>query len=116
MRRTLPGLVLLAAVCLWPAAIEAREVVEFTDGRYLEIRSYVVQGDLIRIDVATGSFMVIPVASVDEIKRDRDLVFGGGRVVLPGTRSARVTPARGTSGPGHRESPPVLQGATTAGS
>jgi hypothetical protein len=116
MRRTLPGLVLLAAVCVWPAAAEAREVVEFADGRYLEIRSYVVRGDLIRLDVATGSFMVIPVASVDEIKRDRDLVFSRGRVILPGARSARVTSAHDTSDRGHREAPPMIQGATIAGS
>jgi len=116
MRRTLPGLVLLAAVCVWPAMAEAREVVEFADGRYLEIRSYVVRGDLIRLDVATGSFMVIPVASVDEIKRDRDLVFSRGRVILPGTRSAKVTGSRSAAGRGHREAPPVIRGATIAGS
>ena len=108
MRRTLPGLVLLAAVCVWPAAAEAREVVEFADGRYLEIRSYVVHGDLIRLDVDRGSFMVIPVASIDEIRRDRDVVFSSNRVVTPGVRSA--TTAHGLAQPPRARSvawPPV---------
>jgi hypothetical protein len=94
MRRILPGLVLLAALCLLPAIVEAREVVEFADGRYLEIRSYAVQGDLIRLDVDRGSFMVIPVGSVDEIRRDRDVVFSVDRPVLAGPRTARATPVR----------------------
>lgn len=88
MRRILLGLVLLSAVCVMPATVDAREVVEFSDGRYLEIRSYVVQGDLIRLDVGRGSFMVIPVASIDEIRRDRDVVFDSIRGVLPGVPGA----------------------------
>jgi hypothetical protein len=73
-----------------PATVEAREVVEFTDGRYLEIRSYRVEGDLIRLDVDRGSFMIIPVASIDEIRRDRDVVFSSNRVRTRGVRTARA--------------------------
>jgi len=116
MRRILPGLVLLAAVCVWPAAVEAREVVEFVDGRYLEIRSYVVQGDFIRLDVDRGSFMVIPVASVDEIRRDWDVVFSQNRALLGGTRTARATPVRNVSDARPREASPVAQAPATSGS
>lgn len=94
MRRILPGLVLFAALCVLPASVEAGEVVEFADGRYLEIRSYVVQGDLIRLDVDRGSFMVIPVVSIDEIRRDRDVVFSLDRAVLPEPQTAQVTSFR----------------------
>ena len=90
MRRILPGLVLLSVVCVVPAIVEAKEVVEFTDGRYLEIRSYRVEGDLIRLDVDRGSFMVIPVASIDEIRRDRDVVFSSNRVFTPEGHTART--------------------------
>lgn len=94
MRRILPGLVLFAALSVLPSAVEAGEVVEFSDGRYLEIRSYVVQGDLIRLDVDLGSFMVIPVVSVDEIRRDRDVVFSSNRAVPPGAQTAQATSFR----------------------
>jgi hypothetical protein len=94
MRRILPGLVLFAALCVLPSSVEAGEVVEFSDGRYLEIRSYVVQGDLIRLDVAPESFMVIPVVSVDEIRRDRDVVFSSNRAVPPEAQTTRVTSFR----------------------
>jgi hypothetical protein len=87
-------LVLITALCVLPATVEAREVVEFSDGRYLEIRSYVVQGDLIRLDVGRASFMVIPVQSVDEIRRDRNVVFSSTQAILPGPRTAWATPAR----------------------
>jgi len=89
MRRILPGLVLFAALCVLPSSVEAGEVVEFSDGRYLEIRSYAVQGDLIRLDVDRRSFMVIPVVSVDEIRRDREVVFSSNRVVHPGPQTAQ---------------------------
>jgi hypothetical protein len=109
-------MVLLAAVCAWPATVEAREVVEFTDGRYLEIRSYVVQGDLIRLDVDRGSFLVIPVASVDEIRRDWDVVFSRRGAVLPGPRTARATPARNAPEGQPREASRVARALARSGS
>ena len=109
MRRILPGLVLLSVVCLVPATAEAREVVEFNDGRYLEIRSYRVEGDLIRLDVDRGSFMVIPVASIDEIRRDRDLIFSSNRVVTPGGSAVRTAQGLAHSDPANSEaSAPVV--------
>ena len=116
MRRILPGLVLLAAVCIGAAPVEAREVVEFVDGRYLEIRSYVAQGDLIRLDVDRDSFMVIPVANVDEIRRDRDVVFSQGRAVLSEPRTAGATRRHETTDREHRETSPVAEGAVIVGS
>ena len=116
MRRILPGLLLLAAVCICHAPVEAREVVEFADGRYLEIRSYVVHGDLIRIDVDRGSFMVIPVASVDEIRRDREVVFTHERGGLPGARTASSTPGRRPSDRPRRDAVPRVRALAGSGS
>jgi hypothetical protein len=75
MHRIVFGCLLFAAVVGFVPAVAAKEVVEFTDGRYLEIRSYTVRGDTIRLDVDRGSFLVIPLDSVDEIRRDWNLVF-----------------------------------------
>ena len=115
MRRILPGLVLFAAMFALSAAVEAREVVEFADGRYLEIRSYVVQGDLIRLNVAPGSFMVIPVVGIDEIRRDRDVVFSSRRAVLPGPSNAQAAPRREYSDRVRSEVAPSVSGLVTAG-
>ena len=117
MRRFLPGLVLIAALCVLPATVEAREVVEFSDGRYLEISSYVVNGDLIRLDVGRGSFMVIPVLSVDEIRRDRDVVFSSTRAVPRGPQTAWAAPAhRSPSDRARSEIPPTAGRRASAGS
>jgi hypothetical protein len=93
----MPVLVLLTAVCAVPTNAGSRDVVEFTDGRYLEVRSYTVQGDLIRLDVDHGSFIVIPVASVDEIRRNREIVFSSAQADSAAARRAQAGPGREAS-------------------
>lgn len=84
-------LVLLAA---GTAAVRAAEVVEFVDGRYLEIRSHRVSGPLIRLDVAQDSFLVVPQSCVDAIRRDRQVVFRGAAAARPvHAQAARVDDA-----------------------
>ena len=73
MRRTFAGFVF--AVCLAGGSTRAAEVVEFADGRYLEVRSHTVLGDYIRLEVPSGSYLVFPVARVDEIRHERRLVY-----------------------------------------
>ena len=73
MRRTIAGIAL--AACLAGGAARAADVVEFADGRYLEVQSHSVLGDYIRLEVRPGSFLVFPADRVDEIRRERLLVY-----------------------------------------
>lgn len=76
---------LLTTVLLSPLAF-AGEVVEFTDGRYLEVESHQVIDDAMRLNVSGSSYLVFPLSQVDRIER-------GGREVFrqPGTVTARGT-------------------------
>ena len=115
MRHVLAGLVLSILVCAAPAPAEAREVVEFVDGRYLEIRSYTVQGDLIRLDVGRGSFLVIPVASVDEIRRDWLIVFSTAPETVPVPQPAWAYRSREAADPDLPEPSPSIRELWAAG-
>jgi len=66
---------LILVSLLGSGAALAADVVEFSDGRYLEVRSHSVEGDAIRLEVDRGSFMVIPADSVDTIRREREIVY-----------------------------------------
>lgn len=75
MRRVLLGLALLAVVCGWPAASYADEVVEFTDGRYLQVRSHADEGYYVRLVVGRDSLIIIPANRIDAIRRDQQVVY-----------------------------------------
>jgi hypothetical protein len=56
-------------------ALSAGEVVRFTEGRYLPIRSHQVEGDRISLDLG-DALLVVPAFRVAEIRRDRRVVYG----------------------------------------
>jgi hypothetical protein len=90
MRRAIGFLGLGLVIYLCPAAIEASEVVEFTDGRYLEIRSHVVDGAFMRLELADDSLLIFPRTQVDSIRSDWTPVYSRHDDV---DRSDRATPA-----------------------
>jgi len=75
MRRVLSAIVLLAVVCGWTAASHASEVVEFADGRFLEVQSHLDEGYYIRLVVDRDSFMIIPASKIDEIRQNQRVVY-----------------------------------------
>lgn len=67
----IPGLVLLAAATV-VAGVDARadEVVYFTNGTSMTIRSHTVDGDMIRVDLGSQSLMGFPASMVDRIEEE----------------------------------------------
>jgi hypothetical protein len=57
------------------ADLAAAEVVEFADGRYLEVRSHAVEGEYLRLTVDDGSFLIFPAYQVDTIREDWQVVY-----------------------------------------
>ena len=72
MRSTCLGLALLL---LYGSAATALEVVEFTDGRYLEVRDHEVQQHAIILEVDPGAWVVIPSDQVKAIGRDGETIY-----------------------------------------
>ena len=72
------AIVLMAAIALvlpWLAsAVVADDLVRFSDGRYLKVRSHEIRNQAARLELAPESRIVIPLRQIDSITR-------GGRVV-----------------------------------
>ena len=101
MRGLLSGVVLLLLLVASAAPALAGEVVEFTDGRYLAVRSHSVHGEYVRLDLDRGSFLIIPASTIDTIRRNRSPVFvydGGGEQDTR-TVEAAPRPTRSARGP-----------------
>jgi hypothetical protein len=90
MRRTIVGIAF--AACLAGGAVRAADVVEFADGRYLEVQSHSVLGDFIRLEVRTGSYLVFPATQVDEIRRERLVVYSQNGGAESGTTTPPLEP------------------------
>ncbi len=89
MFRTLLGLTVVLGLASWASPCLSAEVVEFSDGRYLPVHAYDLQGDFIRLDVDRNSFLVIPVSKVDTIRRDRVVVYRSGEETEPGLQDTQ---------------------------
>lgn len=75
MFRKLLGLTVVLGLGSWAGPCLSAEVVEFSDGRYLAVHAYDLQGDFIRLNVDRDSFLVFPVDKVDTIRRNRVVVY-----------------------------------------
>ena len=75
MRSTCLSLALPVTLLLIGTAAVAGEVVEFTDGRYLEIRNHKVQEHAIILEVDPGAWVVIHADKVRSIGRDGVTVY-----------------------------------------
>lgn len=70
------------------APVLAEEVIHFTSGASMAIRSHVVDGDMIRVDLGSNGFMAFPLAMVERIER------ADGEVALkPSTAPNRMVPS-----------------------
>ena len=69
--KRIPGLVLLATATLFAGvAARADEVVYFTNGTSMTIRSHTLDGDMIRVDLGSQSVMGFPASMVDRIEEE----------------------------------------------
>jgi hypothetical protein len=66
--------IILLLVTLSASALGG-EVVRFTEGRYMAVRSHEVQGDRIQLDLGDAQ-LVVPSYRVAAIRQDRRLVYG----------------------------------------
>lgn len=87
------ALVFLAAV----HPVDAKTVVEFTDGRYLEVHAHEVLEHWVRLEVRQGSTMVIPARRIEVIELDDREVY---RQLMP----AAIATAEQDSGSDRQES------------
>lgn len=73
-------------------ALLAGEVVRFSEGRYMAVRSHEVQGDRIHLDLGDAQ-IVVPRYRVAGIRQDRRLVYGtplGDESLLLGASTSRA--------------------------
>ena len=75
MRRNVLLFSLALAGLLAIPASGAKTVVEFTDGRYLEVRAHEVLESWVRLEVERGSMMYVPTRRVEMIQRDEREVY-----------------------------------------
>lgn len=101
------GLVILLGLAL-PAAAE--EIVYFTNGTSMAIRSHTVDREMIRVDLGAGSVMAFPISMVERVeKAGRDVFQGPGyrptnqafEGADPGPRAARNTQDATVDGAGN---------------
>ncbi len=99
---------LLAAIGTLPLAAFADEIVHFTNGAEMTVRSHIVEKDtqMVRLDLGGNSFIAFPMAMVDKIESaGRDVflnpVFHSSNQAIAGGSVGAVTEnsIRGSSGP-----------------
>jgi hypothetical protein len=105
LQRFIPLLLLL--LCLTGPAL-AEEVIYFTNGTSMAIRSHALQGEMIHVDLGSDSFMAFPLRMVEKIEQAGKAIalrpsFSGGTNVI----TSRVPDPGGSypvkgSYPGHR--------------
>lgn len=87
------------AMLAWATtAVDAREVVRFVDGRYLEIDSHRVVGQVVRLDVASGAYIAVERDRIEWIERAGVKVLDAdGEIVARAGGDAREAEPRETA-------------------
>ena len=75
MLRKLSLILTVTAILALPSSAMAKDVVQFQDGRYLEIERYTVNGDVIRLVLGGKSIVAFPVDRIEKIARGGLVVF-----------------------------------------
>lgn len=95
MRRHVGALVVAGFAALVPAVVRADQVVYFTNGTSMEIRSHKVDGAMIRVDLGGGSVLGFPNTMVERIEDRGQRVYQN-----PAFRPANQAVAGSSSGAG----------------
>ena len=69
------ALLVLASVGLLPPAVLADEVVHFTNGSEMPVRSHTVEKGMVKLDLGNSSFIAFPMTMVDKIVNSGQDVF-----------------------------------------
>ena len=68
-------------------SVSAEEVIYFTNGTVMPIRSHKIEGDTIKVDLGDNGFMAFPTSVVEKIEEAADLVL------MPSTGSNKMFPS-----------------------
>ena len=90
MARKLTCMILAMLVVSVTGSIFAGEVVRFVDGRYLEIKSHEIDRSMIRLNLRSDSYLIVPVNGVETIERGGLVVY---HLVTPERERNDTTPA-----------------------
>jgi len=90
--------VLAVIVCLQAAApfALAGDVVEFADGRYLEIQRHELHGESVRLELQSGAWLEIPASQIDSIERRGRVIYAPAK---PMPKAVRHTAPRAAAPP-----------------
>ena len=66
-KRSVQALLVVAALGWLPSAAFADEVVHFTNGAEMTVRSHAVEKDMVKLDLGGSSFIAFPMSMVDKI-------------------------------------------------
>jgi hypothetical protein len=66
-KRSVGALVVVAALGWLPSAVRADEIVHFTNGAEMTVRSHAVEKDMVKLDLGSSSFIAFPMSMVDKI-------------------------------------------------
>lgn len=101
---------LLIALVLAAGPARAEEIIYFTNGSTMPIRTHEVQGNMIHVDLGGDAFMAFPLAMVEKIEVAGkgvmlDPSFSGGNMrTSTGLPGAGSYPVRGQRPPSHSDS------------
>jgi hypothetical protein len=101
---------LLVALVLAAGPARAEEIIYFTNGSTMPIRTHEVKGNMIHVDLGGDSFMAFPLAMVEKIEVAGkgvmlDPSFSGGNMrTSTGLPGAGSYPVRGQRPPSHSDS------------
>jgi hypothetical protein len=68
-------LAVAAVLALSSTLAGAEEVVRFQDGRYMKVEGHQVSGEVVKLNLANSSSMVLPLDRVDSIRSGRVVVY-----------------------------------------
>ena len=73
--RTFTFLAVVAVLAFSCTLAGAEEVVRFQDGRYMKVEGHQVFGEVVKLNLANNSSMVLPLDRVDSIRSGRVVVY-----------------------------------------
>ena len=85
--RNLVAVTIAAAAGLVCGSASAEEVIYFTNGTVMPIRSHKIEGDTIKVDLGDNGFMAFPSSVVEKIEEAADVVL------MPSTGSNKMFPS-----------------------
>jgi hypothetical protein len=74
-KRNVTGALALACAVWLPSVVLADEVVHFTNGAEMAVRSHTVEKDMVKLDLGNNSFIAFPMTMVDKIVNSGQDVF-----------------------------------------